>query len=174
MQMWVAIHLGAVAVAATTVAPALVATPLRMDLVSLSPQSRFYEQRERDADQLLAFNLSDLMCEYTSAANMTGTWANPTCTKLENVGYWGHYVGHFLSATAQLVNATSSDAARATGATVVETMAAAQAAWTALGPPYVGYLFPYSYDAWTNLWAGQYCAPVCVPWYVFHKMLAGG
>lgn len=159
--------------AADAAVPALVAKSVRMDKVALSRESRFFVQRERDADQLLAFNLTDLMCEYTAAANLTGTWANPTCNKLEGVQYWGHYLGHFLSATAQLSNATGSSAARAAGATVVQTMAATQAAWSALGAPYVGYLFPYTYDAWANLWAGESCAPVCVPWYIFHKMLAG-
>jgi hypothetical protein len=153
--------------------PVLQATPISMDRVTLSPESRFFVQRARDADQLLAFNLTDLMCEYTSAANLTGTWANPTCTKLEGVQYWGHYLGHFLSATAQLVNSTASVEARVAGATVVATMTRVQALWTALGPPYVGYLFPYTYDAWENLWAGESCAPVCVPWYIYHKMLAG-
>jgi hypothetical protein len=165
--------IAAPATALVALPPPVLARAITMDRVELSPTSRFFEQRARDADQLLSFNLTDLMCEYTSAANLTGTWLSPTCTKLEGVQYWGHYLGHFLSATAQLYNATTSIDARAAGSIVVASMAVTQAAWTALGPPYVNYLFPYSYVAWENLWSGESCAPVCVPWYIYHKMLAG-
>lgn len=48
----------------------------------------------------------------------------------------------------------------------------AQAAWTNAGQP--GFLFPYSPIAFYHLeHPPGNCQPVCVPWYVFHKMLAG-
>ncbi len=141
----------------------------------LTPGSRFAEQQLRNLQYLTTgFNLTDLTCEYSSAANLTGTWAAPTCRKLDNNGYWGHYLGHYLSATAMLTNNTGSSEAREAGATVVATLATVQGAWTALGDPYMGYLFPYSILAWDSLLNNaQNCAPVCVPFYILHKMLQG-
>jgi DUF1680 family protein len=148
-----------------------------MDRVALAPGSRFEAQRARNRDYLLAMNATDLMCEYTSAANLTGTFANPTCIKKDENGYWGHYMGHYVSATAQLCNATGDAAVCARNAEVVARLAEAQAAWVATGlPEYAGgFLFPYSYVAWANLFGppSRNCDPVCVPYYVFHKMLAG-
>lgn len=162
--------------ASASAPPELLARPLRMDRVTLQPGSRFDEQRARNLDYLLAMNATDLYCEYTSAANLTGTWDRPTCVKKDNNGYWGHYAGHYVSATAQLCNATGDAGACARNAEVVATLARVQAAWTARPEPeYEGFLFPYSIVAWTNLFGppSRNCAPVCVPFYVLHKALAG-
>lgn len=66
---------------------------------------------------------------------------------------------------------------RAKAEGMVATLAGVQAAWTALGPAYDGFLFPYDRVAFDALFGAfgpsKNCAPVCVPWYVYHKMLAG-
>ena len=161
--------------------PPLAATSLTMDNVALAPGSRWFERRARNEAYLTQqLNLTDVLCEYTAAANITGTWASPTCSKLEGVQYWGHFAGHWLSATAQLCNATrGASPACAANADAVSRLAATQAAWSALGaadPVYApaGYLFPYSfYPAFSGLFQGASCDVVCVPWYIFHKMLQG-
>lgn len=66
--------------------------------------------------------------------------------------YFGHYVGHWLSATAMLCNATSGPLrveACAQGGKAVAVLAKTQAAWAATGlREYTlgggAYLFPYS------------------------------
>jgi hypothetical protein len=68
---------------------------------------------------------------------------------------------------------TGSEAARAKAAGVVATLARAQAAWTLKGE--AGYLFTWSPDSFARLEAGPggNCKPVCVPFYVVHKVMAG-
>ncbi len=160
--------------------PPLAAAPLTMDAVALAPGSRWFERRARNEAYLVGFNMSDLLCEYTAAANLTGTFAAPTCKMLEGVQYFGHYTGHWLSATAQLCNATrGASPTCAANAEGVARLAQAQAAWTALAPAHAeyapgGFLFSYSYwPAFSGLFQGASCDVVCVPWYIFHKMLAG-
>lgn len=165
--------LGAVA-SATAEAPAPFATAFTLSSISLPSSSTFSVLRAHNRDQLLSLNLTDVLCEYTAAANLTGTWDAPTCKKLEGVQYWGHFSGHYLSALAMLANATADAQAVATSAAAVASLAAAQAAWAALGGVYAGgYLFPYNISTWNALFKGVSCAPSCVPFYVFHKMLAG-
>jgi DUF1680 family protein len=155
-------------------APAPFATPFPLSSLALPTGSRFATLRARNAAQLLSMNLTDVLCEYTAAANLTGTWDAPTCRKLEGVLYWGHYTGHFLSALAMLVNATGNAAAAAASASAVATLASAQAAWGTVGGVYAGgYLFPFNYSTWDSLFKGVPCSPSCVPWYVFHKALQG-
>lgn len=77
--------------------PALLASALPMSRVALTPGSRWEVARARNADTLLSMNATDLVCEYTSAANLTGTFAHPTCRFMDHNGYWGHYLGHWLS-----------------------------------------------------------------------------
>jgi len=86
------------------------------------------------------------------------------------------YLGHYLSGAAIfLENQGATPAGRALAAKVdglLGTLAAVQAAWGAAGEP--GFLYPYSpssFDALID--EGRNCAPVCVPFYVLHKMLAG-
>ena len=156
--------------------PALLAAPLAMDRVALAPGSRFAYQRSRNLVFLLSLNLTDVLCQYTSSANITGTFEAPTCVNADTQHYYGHFAGHFLSATAQLCNATSDAGACARNAEAVSTLAAVQQAWTATGlPEYVGYLFPSSFNAFANLIGppSANCDPVCVPFYVLHKVLAG-
>jgi DUF1680 family protein len=107
----------------------------------------------------------DLLC--------AGTFNKPTCTPLPEPQYFGHYIGHWLSATAMVVNSTGNSIARSVSAGVVSSLAQAQAAWTQVGES--GFLFPYSPTAFINLEQDppNNCDPVCVPWYVYHKVLAG-
>ena len=157
--------------------PALAARPLQMSDVVLERGSRFDVMRARNLAFLAAMNVTDVACEFTAAANLTGSFEAPTCRFLDARGHIS-FAGHFLSATAQLCNATlDAAAACAAGAALVVRLAGAQSAWAALGPRYTGFLFPYSADAIDVLFYGprpyQSCSPICVPLYIYHKVLAG-
>jgi DUF1680 family protein len=157
--------------------PALLAAPLAMDRVALAPGSRFEAQRARNRDYLLGLNASSVLCEYTSAANLTGSLEAPTCTRLDETLYWGHFAGHYVSATAQMCNATGDAAVCERNAEVVARLAEVQQAWVATALPEYqpGYIFPNSIVPWMRLFGppARSCVPMCVPYYVLHKMLAG-
>jgi hypothetical protein len=57
----------------------LKAMPFSLSEVELTPGSRFDIATRRNFDYLFNLNSSRLLCLYTSAANMTGTFDNPTC-----------------------------------------------------------------------------------------------
>ena len=139
--------------------------------VTLAPGSRLATIFDRNTDFLLNLNSTRLMCLYTSAANITGTFARPTCNAYGHPQYYGHYLGHWLSATAMVVEVSGSAAAVAKNAEIVKGIAAVQDAWTGIGM--AGYVFPYSIVSWANLFGNpsRNCDPVCVPFYVYHKML---
>ena len=122
-----------------------------MSQVALASGSLFETIRDRNYDFLLNLDNSRLMCLYTSAANLTGTFANPTCVPYDHPQYWGHYLGHWLSATAQQYEATGRTAIRDKAAAVVAELAVAQQAWGKTGQP--GFLFPYSMVSWDNLFS---------------------
>ena len=95
-------------------------------------------------------------------------------------GYYGHFQGHFLSATAMLTNATHDDAVRegirTKANTFIATLAGCMAAWAATYPAEDGYLFPYDIVAFKYL---NETLPYpqfhvySVPFYTVHKVLAG-
>ena len=153
--------------------PALSAALFPLSAVSLPADSRMAQQQARNSRYLLSLDSSRLACLYTSAANLTGTWAKPSCSPYDHPAYWGHYLGHWLSAAALAISSGSGGMALATKAdAMVATLAEAQAAWTAAGA--AGFLFPYADSSpFSALAQGRNCVPVCVPFYVMHKMLAG-
>ena len=88
-------------------------------------------------------------------------------------GYYGHYQGHWLSATAFLFNATRNETVRAAAALNVETLAAVMEQWR-LKYGEDGYLFPYDPLVWDQLLAGLGAGPYyTVPFYTLHKLMAG-
>lgn len=155
--------------------PAAVRFPL--SAIAAAPDSDFAVAQARNTRWLLSLDDTKLTCHYTTAANITGTWAKPTCTDYDGQGYWGHFLGHYLSAAA--ITLQNNGDSGATGAavaqkvsTLLDSLSAVQDAWAAIGEP--GFLYPYSPTSFDNLLErAQNCAPVCVPFYVFHKMLAG-
>jgi len=101
----------------------------------------------------------------------------PVCSPLPGEmglgGYYGHYQGHWLSATAFLVNSTGNATVRAAAAANVASLAAVMRAWK--GKYGVdGYLFPYDPLVWDKLLAGHGAGPYfSVPFYTLHKLMAG-
>merc|ERR1719272_2557946 len=106
-----------------------------------------------------------------------GGAAMPTCAPLPGEmglgGYYGHYQGHWLSATAFLVNSTGNATVRAAAAANVATFAAVMEAWKGKYG-YDGYLFPYDPVVFDKLLAGKGAGPYySVPFYTLHKLMAG-
>jgi len=106
-----------------------------------------------------------------------GSATAPPCEPLPGEmglgGYYGHYQGHWLSATAYLINATGDPAVTAAAAAAVRTLSGVMAAWEAkYREP--GYLFPYDPLVWDKLLAGHGAGPYySVPFYTLHKLMAG-
>eukprot|EP00937_MAST-01D_sp_MAST-1D-sp2_P001797 g1797.t1 len=166
----------------------LVLRPFDLSAVRLAEASRFDQMERFNTDFLMGLEDDRLTCLYATAANLS-----KTCVPYGHPRYFGHYLGHWLSATAFAVASATGGMETEAGTTaaayaaavqnksaaIVATLAEAQAAWGALGGRHAGYLFPYPLDAFDNLFGyvrpGQYlnCAPVCVPFYVMHKVMAG-
>ena len=146
-----------------------------LSAIVLDPSSSFFLSQQRNALHMLSLDSERLTCLFTSAANLTGTFEHPTCVPYDHPQYFGHFFGHYLSALGiYLENQASSAAGAALAAKLdglLSTVEAVQAAWAAVGQP--GFFYPYSPTSFDTLEAGHNCAPVCVPYYVLHKSLAG-
>ena len=88
-------------------------------------------------------------------------------------GYYGHYQGHWLSATAFLLNASGNATVRARADDAVATLALVMDTWH-MATGVDGYLFPYSPIVWDKLLSGHGAGPYySVPFYTLHKLMAG-
>jgi len=106
-----------------------------------------------------------------------GGQGKPSCAPLPGEmglgGYYGHYQGHWLSATAFLYNTTGDAAVKATAAASVATFGKVMEAWKDKYG-YDGYLFPYDPIVWDKLLSGRGAEPYyTVPFYTLHKLMAG-
>ena len=112
----------------------------------------------------------------TNCVAMGGA-GKPACTPLPGEmglgGYYGHYQGHWLSATSFLVNQTANATVKRAADAAIATLATVMEAWkAAYGED--GYLFPYSPVVWDKLLAGHGAGPwYSVPFYTLHKLMAG-
>ena len=88
-------------------------------------------------------------------------------------GYYGHYQGHWLSATAFIYNATGNATVQRAAAANVATLGRVMDAWKGrYGTD--GYLFPYDPLVFDKLLAGHGAGPYySVPFYTLHKLMAG-
>ena len=170
------------------------ALPFELSQVTLTPGSRLASQMTANTNWLLSLNESRLTCLYTSAANLTCSSTGvpykcvagaekPPCDPYPHAAFYGHFLGHYLSATA-LAYANSGNASIKTRAdSIVTTLGKVQAAHTANGQH--GLIFPFDARSFQNLYdkadplgrpggdSGGNCEPVCVPFYVLHKIFAG-
>jgi DUF1680 family protein len=109
-----------------------------------------------------------------------GGSGQPVCTPLPGEmglgGYYGHYQGHWLSATAFLVNSSGNATVRASANRLISGLGKVMDAWrAAYGDDWGdGYLFPYSFPPWEKLLDAQGAGPYySVPFYTLHKIMAG-
>jgi DUF1680 family protein len=146
-----------------------------LSAVALDPASALATSQARNAQYMLSLDPARLTCLFTAAANLTGTFARPTCAPYDHPQYFGHYFGHYLSAVAIYLEnqgGTPTGAAMAARLEVLlGTVEAVQGAWAAAGQP--GFFYPYSPTSFDTLEQLRNCDPVCVPYYVLHKSLAG-
>jgi hypothetical protein len=106
-----------------------------------------------------------------------GGEGKPVCSPLPGEmglgGYYGHYQGHWMSATAFLANATGNATVKEHAAKAINTLATVMEAWKAKYG-YDGYLFPYDPLVFDKLLAGHGARPYySVPFYTLHKLMAG-
>jgi DUF1680 family protein len=105
--------------------------------------------------------------------------SSPICEPLPGEmglgGYYGHYQGHWLSATSFLINATGNATVRARASAAIDALGGVMDAWRSkYGEAEDGYLFPYSPIVWDKLLAGMGAGPYySVPFYTLHKLMAG-
>eukprot|EP00947_MAST-08B_sp_MAST-8B-sp1_P001502 g1502.t1 len=109
-----------------------------------------------------------------------GGAGKPLCAPLPGEmglgGYYGHYQGHWLSATSFLINATGDAAVRARAESAIAILEGVMEAWKGkygddLGD---GYLFPFDPVVWDRLLSVGNSRPwYSVPFYTLHKLMAG-
>lgn len=166
----------------------LEALPFRLGEVALPAESRLAFQRDGNTRWLMSLNESRLTCLYTSAANMTcsttgfpyscnASAEKPACEPYRHERYGGHFLGHYLSATAMIVEGVGDLTVAARARSIVSTLGKVQAAFANAGDP--GLIFPFDSRAFQNLYdkapegpggdGGGNCMPICVPFYVLHK-----
>ena len=108
-----------------------------------------------------------------------GNASQPVCEPLPGEmglgGYYGHYQGHWLSATSFLINATGNASVRTAATAAIDTLEAVMGAWRAkYGAVHDGYLFPYDPVVFERLLSGHGARPwYSVPFYTLHKLMAG-
>eukprot|EP01062_Namystynia_karyoxenos_P069283 TRINITY_DN64807_c0_g1_i1.p1 TRINITY_DN64807_c0_g1~~TRINITY_DN64807_c0_g1_i1.p1 ORF type:complete len:863 (+),score=230.70 TRINITY_DN64807_c0_g1_i1:72-2591(+) len=177
---------------AVRAAPVAAAVPFALSDVSLAPDSLYGIAHRRNTEFATSLDPSSLTCIFTSAANLSdcpqcpapGRSGRERCVPLAREmglgAYYGHYLGHWLSATAFMVNNTGDARARNLSQIVVGTLKRCQEAWGAkYGTEHSGYLFPYDpvvFDMleerlpWGSV-AGR--REYSVPFYTLHKIMAG-
>ena len=101
----------------------------------------------------------------------------PSCSPLPGEmglgGYYGHYQGHWMSATAFLYNTTGNATIKDAAARNIAVLADVMAAWKSKYNV-DGYLFPYDPLVFDKLLAGHGAGPYySVPFYTLHKLMAG-
>ena len=153
--------------------PSLVALPFDLTNVTLLP-SPFQTNMLADEAYLLSLNSDRLLYSFranvglsTSNAAPYGGWETPGDTLC-----LGHFVGHYLSACAQMYASTGDSRVKARTDYLVSELAKCQAASPTAGFN-AGYLsaFPESYiNDLINQNQNSYFS---VPWYTLHKVMAG-
>ena len=143
-------------------------------------------RQSANQEVLLSLNMSRWACHFTTTANLTSCGASncvaagagPPCAPLPGEmglgGYYGHYQGHWLSATAFLYNNTRNATVKAAADGAIATLARVMDAWAAKYPDRDGYLFPYDPLVFDQLLRGEGAQPYySVPFYTLHKIMAG-
>lgn len=152
--------------------PAPMLTHFNLSSVKLTEGSRFDGMQDFNSGFLLSLDKDRLACLYMSAANLSGTFSAPNCSSYGHPRYWGHYLGHWLSATSFAFASSNDQSTRqqlqSKSAAVVNMLSVAQDAWSSKGGDrYNGFLFPYDVVSFDRLFGyaapGQYsnCDPVC-------------
>ena len=144
--------------------PTLTATPFSLqDVKILDPE--LLRMRAQTLDYMLALDSDRLLHNFRVTANLPSS-AEPLYNRESPINGWrGHYVGHFLSASAQMYATTGDDRIKLKANAIVAQLAICQAH---LGDR--GYLSAFPESGFDDLEQGR---PAAVVWYALHKIMAG-
>src|SRR5580692_12849034 len=144
--------------------PTLTAVPFPLqDVKILDPD--LLRMREQTLAYMLALDPGRLLHNFRVNANLPSA-AEPLYNRESPANGWrGHYVGHFLSASAQMYASTADTRIKAKADAMVAELAKCQAA---LGDK--GYLSAFPESGFDDLEQGR---PAAVVWYALHKIMAG-
>ncbi|MGC1605020.1 MAG: beta-L-arabinofuranosidase domain-containing protein [Candidatus Acidiferrum sp.] len=144
--------------------PVPAALPFRLeDVKILDPD--LLRMRGQTLQYLLALDSDRLLHNFRVNANLPSS-AEPLYNRESPTNGWrGHYVGHFLSACAQMYSSTGDSRIKTEANAMVAELAKCQAQ---LGDK--GYLSAFPESSFDDLEAGR---PAAVVWYALHKIMAG-
>jgi DUF1680 family protein len=144
--------------------PVPAALPFRLEDVKILDLD-LLRMRGQTLQYMLALNSDRLLHNFRVNANLPSS-AEPLYNRESPTNGWrGHYVGHFLSACAQMYASTGDARIKAKADAIVTELAKCQAQ---LGDK--GYLSAFSESSFDDLEAGR---PAAVVWYALHKIMAG-
>ena len=144
--------------------PTLAATPFALeDIKILDPD--LLRMRAQTLDYMLALDSDRLLHNFRITANLPSA-ADPLYNRESPTNGWrGHYVGHYLSACAQMYASTNDDRIKTKADQIVAELAKCQ---SQLGDK--GYLSAFPESTFDDLEQGR---PAAVVWYALHKIMAG-
>ncbi|XP_028062117.1 uncharacterized protein LOC114265503 isoform X2 [Camellia sinensis] len=132
--------------------------------VRLDPESKHGEAQQTNLEYLLMLDVDSLVWSFRKTAGLPtpgkgyGGWEDPTCELR------GHFVGHYLSASAQMWASTHNDSLKEKMSAVVSALSASQ---DKMG---TGYLSAFPSEQFDRFEAIK---PVWAPYYTIHKIMAG-
>jgi len=146
------------------VAPTLAATPFALEDVSILDPA-LLRMREQTLSYMLALDSDRLLHNFRVNAGLPSTAAPLYNRESPTNGWRGHYVGHFLSASAQMYATVGDVRIKSKADAMIAELAKCQ---TQLGDQ--GYLSAFPESDFDNLENGR---PAAVLWYALHKIMAG-
>ncbi|KAL3750299.1 hypothetical protein ACJRO7_011315 [Eucalyptus globulus] len=132
--------------------------------VRLDPSSVRWRAQQTNLEYLLLFDVDSLVWSFRKTASLPtsgkayGGWEEPTCELR------GHFVGHYLSTTAQMWASTHVDSIGEKMSALVTALAACQEKMV------TGYLSAFPSDQFDRF---ETIKPVWTPYYTIHKIMAG-
>ncbi|XP_043690801.1 uncharacterized protein LOC122641585 isoform X2 [Telopea speciosissima] len=132
--------------------------------VRLNPHSLHGRAQQTNLEYLLMLDVDSLVWSFRKTAGLPtlgkpyGGWEDPTCELR------GHFVGHYLSASAQMWASTHNDTLHGKMSAVVSALDACQKKMSS------GYLSAFPSELFDRFEAIK---PVWAPYYTIHKILAG-
>lgn len=132
--------------------------------VSLSPNSLQGKAQQTNLEYLLMLDVDNLVWSFRNTANLStpgspyGGWESPK-SELR-----GHFVGHYMSATAQMWASTHNSTLHEKMTAVVDALSECQ---QTMGTGYLSAFPSEFFDRFENI------QPVWAPYYTIHKIMAG-
>ncbi|XP_031488073.1 uncharacterized protein LOC116256061 isoform X1 [Nymphaea colorata] len=132
--------------------------------VRLDPETLHWRAQQTNLEYLLMLDVDSLVWSFRKTAGLPTPGSPYAGWEAPNCELRGHFVGHYMSASAHMWAATQNDALHAKMSAVVSTLSECQ---KAIG---TGYLSAFSSEQFDRFEAIK---PVWAPYYTIHKILAG-